>query len=155
MPIQTGKAAWTIIDYQGQKSNVGIRGVTMTAANHDAQLALVAALRTAVFNVQLGNIIKDATTAVLTYWDPAPSADPDARRELKWRGEYYDSTTWDVYDFEVPCADMSLTDPLDRRQMDLSAGAGLALKTAFEAYAVSPGGHACVLTHMWVVGRNI
>lgn len=79
---------------------------------------------------------------------------PLAQREVKWYLRYTDDVTGDKGGAEYPCADLSLlsggTDFLD-----LSAGAGAALKTAVDTYGRSRLGNAITLQSVQFVGRNL
>lgn len=137
-----------IIDYSNEVSSVGIH----VDAPTDLQIT---AFFSAVNGVSLGTLEKSVLVEKTNKdaGSTTPPTDKFAQRELKWLCKYTDNVTLLRYRFEIACADADLlvgnTD-----MIDLTAGAGLALKTAFQAAAVSPDGNAVTLNSVEFVGRN-
>jgi hypothetical protein len=83
-----------------------------------------------------------------------------ATRNNKWLCTYQDNTDASTHRLEIPTADLALQ-AVPGNTLDLSAGVGLALKTAFEAAVKSPiypgqgGGNAVTLLSVEYVGRSL
>lgn len=153
-----------IIDYpkvgkpMGEASHATFPGTLLTAANFDAQATLMDNLRAAILGVIAGSINIESRVAVITEVSGTPVADKDAQRERKWLCRYHDATTGDRYTLTVPTADSAIL-ATNSEDMDFDdAGAGLAFKTAFDAFVkvyVAGALHACVLDSATLVGRNL
>lgn len=141
-------------DYGREVSTVQFPGADLTAANIDGELAAMVALRTALADITLGNIIKLTRIASVSPQEDIPATDKNSQRETKWLCRYHDDTTFEKATLEIPCAKLSLLDG-NESELDLSAGVGAAFKTAFEAYVLPPGGNTAVLDEVIHVGRNI
>lgn len=140
-------------DYDREIGSVGFRGVALTAANFDAQAALMDALITAIGNVTLGVLENETRQASAVDNQANPPSAAFAQRETKFLVKGFDTggrrVTW-----ELPCADL---DQLitNEDKLDLTAGVGLALKTAIEAYALSIAEVSVTVDEVIHVGRNI
>jgi hypothetical protein len=134
--------------------NTGI----VTALTLPALLTQVGALRTATQDLIRGVIANEQQDVFNTILSQALPSDQDAQRGNKWLVSYHDNTQFfdppvnaipnDAYlrKFRVmiPTADNSLlTD--NENDLDITAGVGLAFKTAFEAVAKSPAGGSVVI----------
>lgn len=129
--------------------------VTMTPANAAAQVTLQGNLRTAIAAIVLGNFLKNEVTYVVNRTGNGPSADPLAQRENKWLFRYHDPVTFQKATLSVGTADLTAK-IANSEFVDLTAGDGLALKTAFQAVVVSPydAANMAVLDSVQFVGRN-
>lgn len=128
---------------------------TLTPANVAAEITKAGNLKVALAAITLGNFIKDESTYARNLLAQGPAADPLAQRENKWLMRYHDATTYQKFQVSVGTAD--LTKKMANSEfIDLTAGDGLALKTAFEAVVVSPAdsSHSVVLDSVQFVGRN-
>jgi len=148
------KLTMSYIDHSEEVSTCQFPGVELTAANFDATIALMTALKTAVEAVVLGVLWKRIDQAIDTLTTKTPPASTDAQRERKWIIIYEDTVTFKHYNCELPCADLSLL-IANTDRMDISAGAGAALVTAFENYVKSPDGNAVEVQSVRHVGRNL
>lgn len=129
---------------------------TITPANQAAVVTAWGNLLTAFAGVVLGRFVKNTLTLARDVTGAQiPATDPLAQRENKWLCRYHDATTFQNYVASLPTADLSLH-IANSEFVDLTAGAGLAVKTAWEAVVVSPSdaSHATVLDSMQFVGRN-
>lgn len=77
------------------------------------------------------------------------------QREDKWLITYEDTTTHALYQTELPCRDNSITVPTNTDELDISTGAAATLKTAWDAYVLSPDGNATAITSIRLIGRNV
>lgn len=147
-------AVFKALDYGAEATRFGFNVIQLTAANFDAQIALVDALQTAANNVSLGTFSGKSVKAV----DVAvgvKAADVNAQRESKWRVTYLDSVQPEGNgSFEMGMPDLSLL-VAGTGLMDVSAGAGAALVTAIENAVVSRLGNAVTVDIISHVGRNI
>lgn len=121
----------------------------------------ITALYAAVDGIALGKL-QGASLVTETPKDSAQAglAPGNATRNNKWLCTYQDNTDASIHRLEVPTADLSLQ-AVPGNTLDLSAGAGLAFKTAFEAAVMSPatpgqgGGNAVTLLSVEYVGRSM
>jgi len=146
-------------DFDGERSTIAAEGITITAANLDAQEALMDAIISAITGVTSG--VLRSTQKVFSDVDlsEALASSEWAQRETKWLLTLYDATANKRFKRELPCADLTLldeteTDPALRKSLPLAGGAGLALVTAYEAFMISPWGNAVVVESVVHVGRN-
>lgn len=130
---------------------------SMTMAAPDGDITVnVEALVAAVQAVILGSDIK-AVQAVETEIEAGSAVAPTddlANRGMKWLLRFQDSTTGRLYNHEIGTADFTALPTPNTDYLDLSAGVGLALKTAIEAVWRSPGGNAGVLLSVQQVTRT-
>jgi len=122
--------------------------------------ANVQALADAVDAIILGTAVsaKTAVTTVVDAGTPGPSAETFAQRGNKWllrvsvpldkQGE------GDIYTHEIGTADNAQLPSTDSDFLNLAAGVGLALKTAFEAVYESPEGNPGTLLSAQQVNRT-
>lgn len=117
--------------------------------------ANITAIFDAIVGVTLGNaqksilstaVDKDAGTAGVP-------ANAFAQREIKWLVRFTDLVTLKKGSREIPCANLALV-VQGTDFMDLSAGAGLALKTALDAHMRSTDGNAVSVDSVEHIGRN-
>lgn len=83
-----------------------------------------------------------------------PPADEEANRGNKWLLRFQDSTNGKIFTHEIGTADNSLLATPSDDYLDLTAGAGLALKTALDAVYQSPYSNAGVLISVQQVNRG-
>jgi hypothetical protein len=154
-----------IIDYPkvgrplGEASHCTFPGLSLTAANFDAQATLMSALRTAVQGIILGNIAKEERVAVITEPDASAVEEKHAQRENKWLCRYQVDTTNERRVLSIPTADLDALGA-NSEDLDLADGdVGEAFKTAFEAYVRIyddvGGAHTVTLLSATFVGRNL
>jgi hypothetical protein len=140
-------------DYSNEVAWCGFTGETFTAANHDAQVALQATLVAALEDIILGNNYKLERVANVILGTRTPAATKQAQRECKWRVSYEDTTTHVVYSLDLPMADLTLTST-NSDEADPADAAIIAFTAAFEAYVLSPAGHAVNILGIKHVGRR-
>lgn len=149
----TSRLVLTYLDHSLEKSTVQFRGVSLAAANFDAQVTLAGNLETAVAALTNGTLHKRtrvASEAVIATGAPAAGV----QREAKYMVTYRDNVTGKKYRLEIPCADLSiLEEGTDRVSHTHAAWTGF--QTAFEAYVLSEAGNAVVLEEIIHVGRNL
>jgi len=129
----------SIRDFGSEVGTYGYTAVQLTAANHDAQIALHAAEEAALANICRGEIAKRRIihTAVNVSNDDA--ADDEAQREELLYVQYEDANK-NMFGFEIPCVDISALTRITGTDFVNLADAGVmaAYVTALEAAAVSP-----------------
>lgn len=162
MPIPISYGQVTIADNTATKTgkpetaSMEVAITTITPANQAAVETAWGNLLTAMAGVTLGRYVKNAVTLARNITGAQiPATDPLAQRENKWLARYHDATTFQNFQCSIPTADVSLH-MANSEFVDLTAGVGLALKTAFEAVVVSPddSSHSVVLDSLQFVGRN-
>jgi len=141
-------------DYSGETSSFAVLGADMSAATYNDILNDIADLEDAIEGVTLGTIARGVIEAVVTEGSQANPTNVWAQRENKWMIEYADTVTGDVFRRELPTADLSLLRP-GSELMDLSTGAGLAFKEAFEAYVTSEDGNPVEIQRVYYVARDL
>lgn len=148
---------YSLRDFDSEVGRTRFQGDTINAANFDAMNTLITALAAAIQGVTTGAQANDMRVYSETPAVGTP-ADQWSQREIKWLVSMYDATAGKRCRVEIPTADLALLDatsddPNVRRSLDLTAGAGLALKDAIEAYH-KPFGNAVTVESVIVVGRN-
>lgn len=143
----------TQVDYGNEVSSSNFRGIDLSGANFDAQETLVDALQTAIDGVAIGTIFAGRIEASTFSGPKTLPASPNAQRETKWLVSMVDAVIGSPLTVEIPCADLSLL-VANTDKMDITAGAGLALVTAIEAYHKSVAGNAVSVVEVRHVGRN-
>lgn len=106
--------------------------------------------------VILGAAIKGVKSedTVIDVGSQVPPADELANRGDKWLARAQDSTTGRIFTHELGTADYSQLPSPTSDTLDLTAGVGLALKTAFDAAYESPEGNTGVLLSVQQVTRS-
>lgn len=137
------------IDADSDKGQVSFDGVTISAANHDAIKAAMTALADAIEDLCLTNMYQRTFTAAITagLGGDTPPANPAAQIHTQWLFTFKDTVTGVIYRRRVHGADYSKATEQDLYGLyvPLTAGEGLALKTAFEAYVQEVAGNAVEL----------
>lgn len=138
-----------------ETTTISLPILTLTPANVAATTTLITNLENAIQDTLIGQKAKSEVvyTRAIISADPAPST--LAQRENKWLLRYH-GTTLDVkFQASIGTSDLTLL-PANSEFLDLTAGEGLALKTAFEAVVRSPNDAAetVILDSVQFVGRN-
>lgn len=132
------KLSYTIRDFGGEVSAHSFNVAQLTAANHDAQVALYSAYETALGNITRGVIAKRRWVHTSANVSNADATDEEAQREEKLFIQYEDANKY-LGGFEVACADISAltritgTDFVELEDSDVME----AYVTALEAVATS------------------
>ncbi len=123
------------------------------AAVSDPQIQALADAWDAVI---LGSAIKAVKSEDTTVdvGSQTPPADELANRGQKWLARAQDSTTSKVFTHELGTADYSQLPTPTSDFLDLTAGVGLALKTAWDAAYESPEGNTGILLSVQQVTRT-
>lgn len=141
-------------DFGSEPTRFGFNIIQLTAANFDAQVALVATLQTAVDAVSYGTF-SGKTIQALDVATGVKATDEDAQRESKWRVTFTDATDpIGNGSFEIGMADLTLL-VAGSGLMNVASGDGAALVTAIENAVVSRLGNAITVDQIAHVGRNI
>lgn len=151
----TGFLSVSYADYDNEMANLRLHVAPITAANHDAQVALHAALRLAIAGISNGVLVKDSygNEQKVNF---GPASAPATQRELKYLVQYHDGVTLQRLSAEVPCADTATLDPNDRAHAQIGdSGVVDAFVDAFEDVVKSPAGNAVVIDEITLVGRQL
>jgi len=152
MPSECG---FSYKDYDGEKTSVRFKIVTMTAANFDATITAINALSAAILALQTENALQDKRVyAQNTFVTRAKATGKTSQREHKWICTFEDATLHTLFRHEIGLADASLVGT-DVDTLDLSAGVGQAFKTAAEAIVKSPAGNAVYLMSVQYSGKRL
>lgn len=127
----------------------------LTAANVVAQEGLLTTLSAAVGNVILGNLLRTQIVLSRDEISSAPAALQAAQRENKLLLRYHGATSNQKFSVSIPTFDLTLL-PNHSEFLDLTAGDGATLKSAFEAVVRSPNDdtEVVILDTAQFVGRN-
>jgi len=127
----------------------------LTAANVVAQEGLLTTLSAAVGNVILGNLLRTQIVLSRDEISSAPAALQAAQRENKLLLRYHGVTSNQKFNVSIPTFDLTLL-PNHSEFLDLTAGDGATLKSAFEAVVKSPNNdtESVILDTAQFVGRN-
>jgi len=129
--------------------------ITLTPANVAATETLTGNLATAIAAITLGANNQRALTYNVTQFEKIPAATPQAQRENKWLVRFHDDTTFQKSTVSIGTADLAELAG-NSEFLVLTAGNGLAFKTAFEAVVVSPydSANGVIVDSVQFVGRN-
>lgn len=138
------------IDRQSKATSMNL-GVDAGATNPELQ-----AIVDAVDAIILGAAASGTKNVpeVIDGGSAAPPANKAANRKNKWLLRIQDGTNFKVFTHEIGTADDAQLPSATDDFLDLTAGVGLALKTAIEAAYESPYGNAGVLLSVQQVNRG-
>lgn len=123
------------------------------AAVTDPQIqALVDAWDAVILGAAIKGVKSEDT--VIDVGSQVPPAAELANRGDKWLARAQDSTTGRIFTHELGTADYTQLPSPTSDTLDLTAGVGLALKTAFDAAYESPEGNTGVLLSVQQVTRS-
>jgi len=160
MTLPAGSYQPASISYLDAGNEIGtmrLYGPDITAANHDAKVALWATLLTKTDALCLGERIRDQYDDESTYSVAQPTN--GAARETKLLVQYVDGTDGQKMSLTIPTLDPTIPDyVLNINARDVvvldSPAAITEWITAFEAFAVNPRtGNAVSVSGLKVVGR--
>lgn len=132
----SARAAVKFEDFSNEKRGFSIPGVVVTAANHDAQLALVTDLLDAVRAVVYDSVIEYSLIARQTEIADGPATDAEGQVEKSWLVKgHYGTDSSIKRSFRIYCANLdNAWMTAGTNDMDLASTEGAALKAAIEAY---------------------
>lgn len=145
----------TLKDYDDETATVRVRATALNETNLAAQLVLQANFGAAINDMSLGSLqtIRYGNEVISNNEAPIETY---AQRELKWRVDYRDTVTGQPYHFTIPCANLDLLDPNNRKQAFIGDGGDVDdFVAAAEAYALSPDGNPIQILQILAVGRNL
>ena len=152
-----GQVSLTFQDYSTEKSNMRITTITPNAASYDGWNTDIAALKTALAAITLGELNTETRSALVDLVSSDAPTNALAQREVKWLVSYKGNTSEKVFRTEIPTADivghlLPASDLADLEETDMAA-----FVSAFEDIARSPdnGTEACTVISIRLVGRNI
>lgn len=152
--------SFTWYDYDGEKSTMQVNTVEITELTLAAQVTALNNLRTALNDITLAVVSKSSVQDNL--WDTkVVPTDQFAQRETKWVIIAQDSAGNLFKANEVPTADLSLLEAgskyiIKNGVVSVSDPDGFvaAVKTAYEAVAVTQTGLSMTIMDMYQAGRN-
>jgi len=157
-----GQASWSIKDNTNENTSFAVPSADLTAANIDAQYALVTAMQTALAGVCMGNLIRQNVQAKSSpLMVPAPASDLAAQREAKAMVVYADNSTFETSKCEVPCIDLDSQLPghpgyfYDVNYAGDEDATWTAFVAAFEDLGVGLGGNAVTITRIYHIGKAL
>lgn len=141
---------------QPESGTIKLPIVTLTAANLTATLTLITNLINALEGITIGNPAKSEIVLSREIISVNPAATAQAQRENKFLLRYHGATLGQKFVASLPTADLDQV-ATNSEFVNLAAGTGAALKTAFEAVVKSPNdaAEAVVLDSVQFVGRNL
>jgi len=148
-------------DYDGESSSTTINVVETTAANLDAQVAALGALRVALEAIMLQGWYSADLTDEVYQSNPAVN-DPFSQREIKWVFIVEDTLGNTYKANEIPCADLSILENGSKyiyknKAVAVATAAALvqAVVDAYEAIARDKNGNVLTVVDIYQAGRNI
>lgn len=133
-----------ILDADNDMRQVGFDGIVMTAANFNAEVAKMEAIEAALTPFLLGKIVASQRLANFDMNEARPYVPPAnhaAQSHTQWLFTFKEVASGAIWRRKVPTADYSkatLQDTNGNFYVDLSAGEGLALKAALDAFVTHP-----------------
>lgn len=162
-------AQWSenIVDYNGESSVFGVEVGNVTAVSLPGLLSNIAALRTAVGALILGNVASDQLRAYKTPGTVGLPGDPNAQVERKWLVTYVDSQPYfdpptnaipnagygKTFNREIATANAALL-VANEEFLRTDSDEFINFATAFEAMARSPYGGTVTVQSIELVGRT-
>lgn len=141
--------AVSTIDRQSKRSTMRL-GVDTGATDPELQAVVDAVDAIILGSAASGN---KTVTTVVDAGVAAPPADKAANRGNKWLLRLQDSVNGNIFTHEIGTADDAQLPSAGDDYLDLTAGVGLALKTAVETVYESPYGNTGVLLSVQQVNR--
>lgn len=136
-----GRYVVSWIDADNDKMQTGFEVTDMTALNFADEVTAQNALLAALVAVTLGANSGYQRIAAVQENSVAPPANNFAQTNIQWIMEYEDTTTGNRYTYRVPTANLAdaTIEYNGAPALDLSAGDGLQLKTAFDDVVLHDG----------------
>jgi hypothetical protein len=128
--MAVGKAGLSFLDKQGKTGTVGFYTNEFTAGTFTALNGLIDDAVAAIAAVTLLNLAKDERLASIEKFSVGLPTDSNAVKGVRWLVRGVDSNG-NAVTMQIPGADLSLS--TNAKDLDLTAGEGLALKTALDA----------------------
>jgi hypothetical protein len=147
----TGRTVVTLKDRLGNSASVSVHETLLTAGNFSSQATLRAAFVAALNNLSDGLMVKEEVIALETKFTGSLPVDPDDLKAIKFLCRATD-TNGNAVTIQIPVAQLELA-PGVNKNVDLTGGAGLAFKTAWDAYVLSNDGEATVLNEVVYIDK--
>lgn len=144
----------TVIDASLELSTVRVPTVQITAANHDAQMTAMTALRDGIAGIILGEVASDRRVAQSNFITRVGPSTTEAQREKKFMVVYEGTTTHKIYRTEIPTADLSLLSLGSDKIFPAFTGVVGTFVTAFEALVRQPGEAGSTVLYIEFVGKR-
>jgi hypothetical protein len=139
--MAVSKCTLSFLDKQSKTGSVGFYTTLMSAANFTALNTLIDNAVAAVEAITLLEKQKDERLSAVAKFSVTPPTADFALKGIRWLVRGVDSNGNSV-SMQIPGADLSLS--ADGKTLDLTAGAGAALKTALDAVWKSNDGETVV-----------
>jgi len=158
------KVTFATHDYDSEPSSFQINVADVTAANHDALVTAIGALRLATTALMQSGGVEKTMINEATYNTPVVATDPFAQREIKWQVVVVEATTGRKFaSIEIPMANLADfllggSPYIVKGGVVVGDDTGTEISdwiTAYEAVAKSPSGNALTVWDVYQVGRNI
>lgn len=137
--MAVGRVSLSLLDKQDKVGQVGLYTDVFTAGNIVALNGLIDDISDAIMAVTTLNLQKDERLASITKFTVGLPTGDYALKGVKWLVSGVD-TNGNAVSFHIPGADLTLA--ANGKDLDLTAGPGLALKTALDAAWKSNDGEA-------------
>lgn len=141
-------ASISYIDAGGERTSFHIWGKVLTAANHDAQVTLWGAVKTALTALVLGNLVMSKYDDTITYVSVRPTN--GAAREVALQVLFVNAGNGETYRANLGTLDISLITYVQnvgaKDAVDPTTDELVALTTALQAFAVDPRAGTTLLT---------
>lgn len=150
-------SSFTLMDYTKEKSDTSIYTGAITAVSIAGFLTAFGNMRTAIDNLTLGTLHKEAWIGDSTVLSQVPPTNEFAQRELKWLVRYRGNTSQKIFTLTIPTADPVGRLVPDTDKADITNTEVAAFITLFNSFARTPDNDTEGVTFldMVLVGRNI
>jgi hypothetical protein len=147
----TGTTSFSFADRLNKVGTVTVHETLLTSGNFTSQGTLRAAFGAALADMTLGVLVKEEVVALVTKFAPTLPTDDGALKAIKFLCRARD-TNGNAVTLQIPAANLSLA-PGVTQVVDLTAGDGLAFKTAWDSYVLSNDGEATVLQEVIYIDK--
>lgn len=142
-------------DYDGEASNVSVHTTALTSGNWTAQSIARGLFISAIQGISKGLRVQQQF-GNKNLENVGAAAAQDSQRELKWLVKFHDGTTLRRFTVEIPCANTALIDPDARWKAHIGDGGAVDFFVSqFQAYVLTPDGHAPIIDQIDLVGRRV
>lgn len=152
--------SYTLRDYTKESAVVVIPAVEYSALTYPAYLTDIGLFRVAAFGngdkgICWNTLVQEKQTLFVDDFSAVPPVDESMLRGRKWVIRYQDTTTFQKYRLEIPCAKVTNLTLPNSEKADMARQEWVNFKVAFEEIVRSNDGHSVVMLGAYLVGRKL
>lgn len=137
----------SLLDNSNETGGTEFKIGDLTAVSLPGALTQMGALKTAIEGVTLG-VVSQSRYGDRDFLSRTKPTNPAAQRGVKWTVQMEDDTLHTLFNNTIPTADLSLL-ASGNEDLDLTTGAGQALKDAIEALVKSSAGNGVIVQRVY------